>query len=191
MRKRIFLTIVSPCLGCGVSLSTKEFYIKGKRGFRYWKSLGIKIEITNIQVKLFSRMTATIRAHHIIACSEISPLSEATKHQLRINLVKVWLTPENYLQCVMRGSTWTDKALSSKISETKNNKLFKKSIFLSDARFWPITTSVRSDSWKHKSQNIIESTQLNPLLWSRLPSHYWAAAANAVLKTSRPFSLSF
>ena len=129
MRKRIFLTIVSRCLGCRVSLSTKEFYIKGKRGFWYWKSLGIKIEITNIQVKLFSRMTATIRADHIIVCSEISPLSEATKHQLRINLVKVWLTHENYLQCVMRGSTWTDKALSSKISETKNNKLFKKSIF--------------------------------------------------------------
>lgn len=131
MRKRIFLTIVSPCLGCGVSLSTKEFYIKGKRGFssRYWKTLGIKSEITNIQVKLFSSMTATIRADHIIACSEISPLSEATKHQLRINLVKVWRTHENYLQCVVRGSTWTDKALSSKISETKNNKLFKKSIF--------------------------------------------------------------
>ena len=29
----------------------------------------------------------------------------------------------------MRGSTWTDKALSSNISEAKNNKLFKKSIF--------------------------------------------------------------
>lgn len=32
-----------------------------------------------MQVKLFSRMMATIRADHIIACSEISPLSDGYK----------------------------------------------------------------------------------------------------------------